>query len=72
MSLKTMKEQLERCVERRRNEMNPNIYMYEQLKRYHCQTLLVEVELEQRLADMQPTTPPHWLHSLATRLGRYW
>ncbi len=52
--------------------MNPNIYMYEQLKRYHCQTLLVEVELEQRLADMQPTTPPHWLHSLATRLGRYW
>jgi hypothetical protein len=63
--------QLEEYVEQRKNEMNPNINMYEQFTHKKSQTLLREAEQQRRLAETQPAPPPNWLHHLAARLGGY-
>ena len=51
--------------------MVPNIFILEHLAREHRQDLLREAERERRLAERQHTPPPHSLHRLAARLGRY-
>jgi len=51
--------------------MVPNINMLEKLAHEHRQALLREADHQRRQTKAQPAHTPHWLHSLAARLGGY-